>query len=74
MRIEYEQARRGYCRRGYEARRGETEYSTATAAVAKTAQRFAQVLEVPAAAKHVDFYSDYAKLPAKYQGALQRVR
>jgi hypothetical protein len=74
VRIEYEQARRGYRRRGYARRRGETKYSMAAATVAKTAQRFAQVVEVPAAAKHVQFYSDYAELPAKYQEALQRVR
>jgi hypothetical protein len=74
VRIEYEQSRRGYRRRGYEARRSGTEYSTAAAAVAKTAQRFAQVVEVPVAATHVHFYSDFAELPAKYQAALQRVR
>jgi hypothetical protein len=58
----------------YAARRGATEYSTAAATVAKAAQKFAHVVEVPAAAKHVHFYSDYAELPAKYQEALQRVR
>jgi hypothetical protein len=74
VRIEYEQGRRGYRRRGYAAQRGETEYPAAAATVAKTAQKFAQVVEVPVAAKHVHFYSDYAELPLKYQDALQRVR
>ena len=74
VRIEYDQVRRGYRRKGYAARRGATEYSTAAATVAKTAQRFAQVVEVPVTAQHVHFYSDFAELPAKYQAALQRVR
>jgi hypothetical protein len=74
VRIEYEQSRRGYRRQGYAEQRSATEYSTAAATVAKTTQKFAQVVEVPAAAKHVHFYSDYAELPAKYQEALKRVR
>jgi len=74
VRIEYDQVRRGYRRKGYAARRGATEYSTAAATVAKTAQRFAQVVEVQVTAQHVHFYSDFAELPAKYQAALQRVR
>jgi hypothetical protein len=74
VRIEYEQTRKGYRRRGYTARRGETEYSAGAATVAAAAQQFAQVVEIPARARSVHFYSDYAELPATYQEALQRVR
>jgi hypothetical protein len=74
VRIEYEQSRKGYRRGGYVAHRGRTEYSAKAATVAATAQRFAQVVEIPATARNVHFYSDRAELPARYQGALQRVR
>jgi hypothetical protein len=74
VRIEYEQTRKGYRRKGYTASRGETEYATGAASVGATAQRFAQVAEVPAGARNVQFYSDHADLPAKYRDALQRVR
>jgi hypothetical protein len=73
VRIEYEQTRRGYRRAGYAARRAGTEYS-ASATVAAAAQKFAQVVEVPAAARNVHFYSDHAELPDRYREALQRVR
>jgi hypothetical protein len=74
VRIEYEQTRRGYHRRGYTGHRGETEYAAAAARVPATVQRFTQVAELPAAAQNVHFYSDHTELPAKYQAALQRVR
>jgi hypothetical protein len=74
VRIEYEQTRRDYRRKGYVARRGETEYCAAAANVAAAAQRFAQVVELPAAARNVHFYSDHSELPARYREALQRVR
>jgi hypothetical protein len=74
VRIEYEQRRRSYRRKEYVAHRGETEYPVEAASVATTGQRFAQVVEIPAAAQNVHFYSDHAELPAKYQQALQRIR
>jgi len=74
IRIEYEQERAGYRRRGYAAHRGETEYPVDPAAVGATSQRFVQVVEVPDRARNVRFYPTSAALPAKYKQALQRVR
>jgi hypothetical protein len=74
VRIEYEQTRKRYRRKGYAARRGETKYSAGAATVPATTQRFAQVVEIPTLARNVHFYSDHAELPARYQAALQRVR
>ena len=74
VRIEYEQRRQGYRRKGYAARRGRIGYSVESASVGPTAQRFAQVVEVPQRARNVHFYPAHAELPAKYREALQRIR
>jgi hypothetical protein len=74
VRIEYEQSRQRYRRKGYTAERGKTAYSVAPASVGSTAQRFVQIVEIPEEARHVRFYTDAGKLPAKYYHALQRVR
>lgn len=74
VRIEYEQTRKRYRRKGYAARRGETKYFAGEATVAATTQRFAQVVEIPTVARNVHFYPDHAELPARYQEALQRIR
>ena len=74
LRIEYQQTRKGYRRRGYAARRREMKYLVAPRTVAATAQRFVQVVEVPTSARNVHFYSDHAELPPKYEQALQKVR
>src|SRR5712691_2879883 len=47
VQIEYEQSRKGYRRRPYEAERGKTEYAVGPASVGSTMQRFVQVVEVP---------------------------
>jgi hypothetical protein len=74
VRIEYEQGRRRYHRRGYSAERGGTAYKVAPASVGATSQRFAQVVEVPEAARNVHFYTDAGRVPQKYRHALQEVR
>jgi hypothetical protein len=74
VRIEYEQKRAGYRRKGYAAHRSEAEYPVKTSAVAATSQRFAQVVEIPERARNVQFYPAQAELPSKYRHALQRVR
>jgi hypothetical protein len=74
LRIEYQQTRKGYRRRGYAARRHEMKYLVAPRTVAATAQRFVQVVEVSTAARNVHFYSDQSELPPKYEQALQEVR
>jgi hypothetical protein len=74
VRIEYEQSRKGYHRKGYQAERGETAYPVGPATVGSTSQRFAQVVEIPERARNVHFYTASARLPEKYQQALQDVR
>ena|SRR5437868_5464535 len=74
MRIEYEQSRQGYRRQGYEAERGGTPYEVASANVPATSQRFAQVVEIPDAARNVHFYTNATSLPERYREALQDVR
>lgn len=74
VRIEYEQSRKGYQRRGYSADRGETEYRVQPATIGAGSQRFAQVVEIPMRARNVRFYSDHAELPVEYRQALLRVR
>jgi hypothetical protein len=74
VRIEYEQSRTRYRRRGFTAQRGATAYAVAPAGVPATAQRFVQVVEVPENASNVRFHKGAAGLPEKYRHALQRVR
>jgi hypothetical protein len=74
VRIEYEQSRAGYRREAYSAERGETRYEVAPASVGTTSQRFVQVVEVPAAARDVQFHTDASSVPERYRHALQDVR
>src|SRR5262245_10447036 len=67
VRIEYEQSRKGYRRKGFTAERGETAYKVGPAAVGSTSQRFVQVVEVPKDARKVHFYTEAGKLPGKYR-------
>jgi hypothetical protein len=72
VKIDYEQSRGGYHREGYTARRGTTTYQVRPADVATTKQRFSQVVEVPEAARNVQFHR--GALPEKYREARQAVR
>jgi hypothetical protein len=74
VRIEYDQNRAGYRRKAYSAERGETRYEVAPASVGTTSQRFVQVVEVPEAARDVQFYTDASSVPDRYRHALQDVR
>jgi hypothetical protein len=74
VRIEYEQSRSRYRRKGFTAERCQTEYKVAPASVGSTSQRFTQVVEVPRDAHNVHFYTDRGGLPEKYRHALQHVR
>lgn len=74
VRIEYQQSRRGYRRRGYAAQRGRTRYAVGESTVGPTAQHFVQVVEVPEQARNLHFYRAGAALPPRYREALQRVR
>jgi hypothetical protein len=73
VRVEYEQRRQGYRRRGYSARRGATDYTVGEAAVAPTAQHFTQIVEVPECARNLHFYRAGSELPPRYRTALQRI-
>jgi len=74
VRIEYDQSRAGYRREAYPAERGKTRYEVAPASVGATSQRFVQVVEVPEAARDVQFHTDTSSVPGKYRHALQDVR
>jgi hypothetical protein len=74
VRVEYEQRRQGYRRRGYSARRGATGYTVGETAVAPTAQHFTQIVEVPEHARNLHFYRAGSELPPRYREALQRIR
>ena len=72
--IEYEQSRKGFQRKGFQAERGRTRYAVKPSSVGGTSQRFRQVLEVPQQAQNIHFYTSARKVPAKYRSALQSVR
>jgi hypothetical protein len=72
MKIDYEQSRSGYERRGYTAKRGETTYEVSPARVGKGTSHFTKIVEVPEDARNVQFHR--SELPARYKDALQRVR
>jgi hypothetical protein len=74
LRIEYRQSRRPYRREGYRAARGQTEYAVAPVGVSAARQQFAQVVELPARARNVNFYTESKELPEAYRHALQNVR
>jgi hypothetical protein len=74
VRIEYEQSRRPYRREGYRATRGRTPYRVSPTGVEATTQRFAQVVELPARARNVQFHLDAKGLPERYRRAVQDVR
>ena len=74
VRIDYERTRGGYRRQGFTAQRNGRSYRVKASQVAPTRQHFAQVVEVPAAARNVKFYAAATELPEKYRHALQAVR
>jgi hypothetical protein len=72
VKIDYEQSRAGYERKGYTAARGGTRYRVAPTKVGGGTSHFSKVVEVPKGARNVQFHA--GKLPPKYQHALQEVR
>jgi len=72
VKIDYEQTRRGYERKTFNATRGSTSYQVGPARVRPSAQRFSQVVEVPAQARNVRFHAE--ELPQSYRSSLQNVR
>src|SRR5579859_1436384 len=72
VKIDYEQSREAYTRKGYKANRGDTKYEVSAAKVVGGKSHFSKIVEVPQEAEHIAFHSD--NLPEKYQDALQAVR
>jgi hypothetical protein len=72
VKIEYEQTRSGYQRKGFTATRGGTTYRVPPTKVQPTAQTFSQIVEVPEAARNVQFHA--GALPEHYRAALPSVR
>jgi hypothetical protein len=72
VKIDYAQTRGGYHRGGYSATRGKRTYQVPPADVRPTTQTFSQVVEVPDAARNIQFHRE--ALPERYREALQNVR
>lgn len=72
--VEYRQRRRGYQRKEFMARRGQTSYKVNPASVKASSQVIRKIVEVPRDAQNVHFYQDLKRLPEKYRQALQDVR
>ena len=72
VKIDYEQSRSGYQRRGYTAKRGDTTSQVPPARVGGGTSHFTKIVEVPERARNVQFHQE--KLPPRYQDALQAVR
>jgi ribosomal protein S17 len=72
--VEYRQSRKAYKRGAFAAKRGRTQYTVKPSRVSASKQDFVQIVEVPPRARNVQFHSAVARVPARYRGALQRVR
>jgi hypothetical protein len=72
VKIDYEQSRRGYHRRGFTASGMNGTYTVSPATVKPSTQSFTQVVEVPIAARNVRLQT--GELPERYREALQDVR
>ena len=71
--IQYEQTRAGYHRKEYTAKRDGATYKVKPTTVKGSSQAFTKDIEIPKGAHNVHLYTS-AKLPQKYQSALQDVR
>ena len=74
VKIDYEQRRERYHRKGYTASRGKTQYHVSPTDVPATTQKYSQVVELPREAQNIRLHADAKPLPAKYRDALQDVR
>jgi hypothetical protein len=72
VKIEYEQSREEYERKGYTATRGRTKYAVAPTEAKASTSTFSEVVEVPKNAQNIRFH--LRKPPEKYQAAVQDVR
>ncbi len=72
VKVDYEQSRQGYARKGYTAMRGATRYQVAPTKVAGGKSSFSHIVELPKDAQNVAFHA--GNLPQRYRDALQDVR
>jgi hypothetical protein len=72
VKIDYEQTRGGYQRKGFTATRMNRTYKVPPATVKPAKQSFTQVVEVPPDARNVHLQT--GELPPRYREALQNVR
>lgn len=72
VKVDYEQSRAGYHRKGYTAHRGHTTYHVSPTDVEPATSHFAQVIEIPDDARNVRFRE--GPLPERYADALQSIR
>ncbi len=72
VKVDYEQTRAGYHRRGYTAHRGNTTYDVEPTDVEPSTNSFTQIVEIPEDARNVEFRE--GPLPERYAGALQSIR
>ncbi|HVU11990.1 MAG TPA: hypothetical protein VHD90_11970 [Phototrophicaceae bacterium] len=72
VKIDYEQSRGGYARKGYTAKRGGTEYQVQPTQIPAGKSHFSKIVEVPSDAQNVAFHQH--NLPQRYQAALQDIR
>lgn len=72
VRVDYEQRRDGYQRRGYIAHRNGASYHVPPTTVEPSVSRYSKIVEIPEKAENVKFRG--TTLPQKYRSALQNVR
>ena len=72
VKIDYEQSRTGYARKGYTANRSGKQYAVSASKIESGKSNFSQIVELPKDAKNVQFH--LGELPLKYKDALQNVR
>ena len=72
VKIDYEQWRAGYSRKGYTARHGNTEYQVSPTKIEGGKSNFSKIVEVPEDAQNVAFHKGV--LPRQYQDTLQAIR
>jgi hypothetical protein len=72
VKIDYEQRRQGYSRKGYTATRAGHRAAVPPTKVGTSTSAFSQIVEVPPDAQNIQFRGK--TLPAKYRAALQNVR
>ena len=72
VKLDYEQERAGYTRKGYTASRDGVQYEVQPARITGSKATFSKIVAVPQSAQNVQFHT--GTLPEEYRSALQDVR